>query len=1108
MDKVILLILLLQSASRIVTAGKTKICVVSSTDAKNNSCANIKQCLNEAYITIEEMQHQESLQEVEIYFCSAAYSINNDYNMQFIGKQSVLIQGAITRSLINCHNSSTGLYFKDVSEVEIKNVMFFQCGVTQMVESLNYIITTTLLITSSFKIDIINIEICKCHGTGTVLVNNCNDVNITNARFDSNLHIAKPRSEVNSPYGILIYSTRNASANYFIHNCVFTSNGERTGNSCEKHSEVINLVGNGGGMAIDLRACTHNIKILIRNCEFISNSALNAGALGISLKDSVHDVSVIVEESRFNNNRAVHLGGAVVAELVPDTETMVKNKIEFISCNFTGNMACEGGGVYLYAAPNYFHYSDNRFEMKDCHWTENSAMYGTAVQVSSYSSKKFFKDGNFLTPIFEDCTFIGNICKQLYTTPENASYVEIHYGRGAFYSSTLHVKFQGKIVFERNNQSALYLFSSIVEIANNSCVLFKQNSGYQGGAISMIGPSSVFINDNVRITFDSNSASYRGGAIYHGALTDRSQSPIAKCFIKYAGDYTKDVSERNISLLFINNSILGAKVRGQSIFLFSRAPCRQIYKRNSSSFQSTLEEIANFTFQGSNDIGTVALKFSITGEVPTTFIPGKQTDLYISLVDENGFNISQPVYRASIVSENNSINTVYSIISNNKITLTGPTGAKGILRLAILDQLGVSLVGSITLAQCPPGYIYLERKKECECSVNTETLYVGIQRCNVTLFQANLVEGFWAGYSGDSFTEKTFRTSNWPLGHCMVTNKSEIILPNVSSILSEIICAENRVGVVCGSCKQNTSVLYHTQNTFDCVSDSERCHFGILLFIVTEITPVTILFVMVILLDIQLTTGALNGLLLYMQLFATLHITANNFINFPTVTKHLATTLFFIVQMFNLKFFSHPNMSFCLFKGAHSLHLLIFDYVTIFYSLLLILLTVILMSPRFSTIHKYLQKLKPGRKFILSRSIIHGLSGFLVMCYARSTTLSLHLLTPVWLYGKGSKRNETVVFYNGNMKYFQEKHLMYAIPALFALVFMTILPPLALLVYPLCYRVLALIRLEESQFTKLLCKVAPLEKFRPFFDSIQSPFKDEYRYFAGLYFIYRFSARF
>ena len=97
-------------------------------------------------------------------------------------------------------------------------------------------------------------------------------------------------------------------------------------------------------------------------------------------------------------------------------------------------------------------------------------------------------------------------------------------------------------------------------------------------------------------------------------------------------------------------------------------------------------------------------------------------------------------------------------------------------------------------------------------------------------------------------------------------------------------------------------------------------------------------------------------------------------------------------------------------------------------------------------------------------------------------------------------------FYYGEFDYFKGYHLPYAIPAIFVLVFMGLLPPLLLLSFPLCYKVFALFRIQESKFTDILCKIIPLEKLKPFFDSFQGTFKDEHRYFAGLYFIYRLLA--
>ena len=85
-------------------------------------------------------------------------------------------------------------------------------------------------------------------------------------------------------------------------------------------------------------------------------------------------------------------------------------------------------------------------------------------------------------------------------------------------------------------------------------------------------------------------------------------------------------------------------------------------------------------------------------------------------------------------------------------------------------------------------------------------------------------------------------------------------------------------------------------------------------------------------------------------------------------------------------------------------------------------------------------------------------------------------------------------------------HLRYAIPAIFFIMTMVLIPPLLLLSYPLCYKLFALLRIEESRCVQITCKIFPLEKIKPLFDSMQGAFKDRYRFFSGLYLMYRLCA--
>lgn len=286
----------------------------------------------------------------------------------------------------------------------------------------------------------------------------------------------------------------------------------------------------------------------------------------------------------------------------------------------------------------------------------------------------------------------------------------------------------------------------------------------------------------------------------------------------------------------------------------------------------------------------------------------------------------------------------------------------------------------------------------------------------------------------------------------------------------------------------------------------ERCKLGGLYYILSQIIPVTILFSLLLAFDISLTGGHVNGIILYTQMFDALLLTANDFLWFEPPVYKILVSLRVISRVMNLQFFAYRTFSFCLWKGARALDIFAFNYVIIGFSFLLVVFTVKVIHPLIYRIKRKCRRQPSGEEQLVqpSNSIIHGLTGFFVLCYSQSTHTSLHLLASAILHGKGSKEDgQSLVFYDGKLEYFKTGHLPYAIPATLVLLSITALLPLLLLSYPLCYRVLALCRIQESKFTRILCRVIPLERYKPLFDSFQGSFKDDHRYFAGLYFMYR-----
>ena len=228
--------------------------------------------------------------------------------------------------------------------------------------------------------------------------------------------------------------------------------------------------------------------------------------------------------------------------------------------------------------------------------------------------------------------------------------------------------------------------------------------------------------------------------------------------------------------------------------------------------------------------------------------------------------------------------------------------------------------------------------------------------------------------------------------------------------------------------------------------------------------------------------------------------------NIPKTLNVLLQTHSFIVRIFNLKFFQIDSLSFCLWPNAQTLDMLMFRYTLDLSCCTLFLIVISAHKCHGGRTRKFLQKFRSSQLTAKS-TLIHGIAGFLVLSYSECISTSIKFLIPVYIYSKGHVKNNTAVLYNGELTYFRGKHLIYAIPSVVILATFGLVRPTfsSHNISPLL-QVLALLKLNESKFSRVLCTYIPLEKMKPLFDSFQSSFKDRYRFFSGLYFIFRLVA--
>ena len=472
----------------------------------------------------------------------------------------------------------------------------------------------------------------------------------------------------------------------------------------------------------------------------------------------------------------------------------------------------------------------------------------------------------------------------------------------------------------------------------------------------------------------------------------------------------------------------------------------------------------------------------------------------ISVVDQLGNPLSA-VYTAEIdPSTGIYTNPAYSCVSDFTLRVYGRSNSKGVLKLINSGVFRFSVELNISLIPCPPAhwpeFITVKKKlvESCRCIRNLSGIHCGN---NADSLDAYLIRGYWAGYVGLNSTTQlnpaNFFTCQCPTGFCnyVESNLTEFsrtkfnlsyLIPHVSSQkeVEEFVCGPQRSGVLCGKCRQNWSVFFHSPD-YRCHPD-KFCCVGWLFYIASELLPLTILFVSVIFFNISFTSGTINGLVLFAQTIDSLMFNESS-----SVIAVLTSIYEVIYSFFNLNFFGVDKLSFCLRRGA---------YATVAFAIVLVAVTILVMKRC-----KISPKL-PAR-FTRSGAVTHGLSAFFILCYAQCTQVSLRLLLSSQLYGTTASQRR--VHYNGEISPFSLAHLPYAVPALLCLALIVFPPPIILLWHPLGKRLLSLCGLGESFFVRAIDKVLLVNKLMPLIDSFQSCFEDNCRFFAGLQFIYRLS---
>ena len=1029
-------------------------------------------------------------------------------NVSFTNLNSLTISGEPGLTTITCTaggNSSAGIVLSDINgTITLNKLNLTSCGSvinTKFYADHGKIYSSALTIFRCRCVELKELVIARSRGTGLIILDHQGgSVNIKSTIFSDN-RLAEEfvtRSVLGGGGAYILQESQYSYQMTFLFDrCKFQHNIAHTKYYKFMYTSILgerrNGYGRGGGAYIMLKSGVKSINVSFIGCEFIANQAFIGGGLSINIhgKSPKETKNVVVEikNSTFINNgcsdseNTTGFGGGLHLTFNTFLARSGIEKSQYLikDVTFTQNCAELGGGVLYFSDRGKLEsMSTNSMLFHTCSFKKNEAHIGSAVAMTPNLFLKL-SSGYIVLPVFQDCEFIQNSAVIKQTQSYGCQYKE---GVGTVYASYYDIHFQGYNVFQNNWGSSIYTVNGVVNFTKSSAS-FISNTGLQGGAIALIGSSTMIVGPN-NYEFIDNTALYQGGAVFV-LLMDNTDFTISKsCFIQYVDNNSAFLSsEWKSNITFIGNKVEDGTA-GHAIYATSLHPCQVINYGTSERPDYKLVNISQiFTIRRvkfDNDtalqpqIATEGALLNFTQSTPLMVIPGKSHDHGVMVFDDLGLKVNT-YFRVSINKGEKSVNfdPEFSTYVRNRIQLRGKpdhNATNTFIQLQTVSPRKNYIRLEVKLLDCPPGFI-LNKDLECICNAGA---YVALLKCDS--FQSYLLPGYWAGLIKTSSGPGSELATS-PCIFCnyneRASNSSDILLPQSYFELSEAVCGKTRTGTGCGKCQENYTVYFHSPGFLCKPAEPAGCKLGWLFYTLSELLPVTIVFITVLVLNINFTTGTVNGFILFSQLLDSLDINASGIIVLPDSVRHrleVWTQGYQVIYgFFNMEFFNSESLSFCLWKGASALDMLAFRYFTILYILLLIMAVIWIMNRCGGKCCG-----KCCRITTVRTSVIHGISTFLVVCYAQCVRISLTLLLPVDLYVREDSdfRPPARVWLNAELQYFSNEHLLYALPAIFCLLTIGLVPPALLLIYPLFNQLLAMFSLEDQKPFNLVFQKLPL----------------------------------
>ena len=1054
---------------------------------KDNNCSNvIHPCYSLEHVanltTMAEYKQNISIEISSTHvLINKSVEFHNVFDLSITGKTTNGTR-CIVRCDFNTSSEGLGISFNRCSNVSLHNFTITGCG-QYSANNAQYKVAVEMY--NATNVTVSGMVFKDNTGYGLLLNNSGGVIEVYGSQFINNSII----SCYNGSGGMLVIAPWYRQYN----NTVFNISHSHFYNNHNDFSEEchynLSFAKNGGGLRIKLFSNATRNRFHVYNCKFKQNFAKNGGGFYLEVYSASTGNIVVVSNCSFQNNEAYQGGGGADIGTGIDQgsylKVLIKNQFLLTDCYFVKNKArLDGGAVALYSSSGK--HILNSVNFSSCIFIDNQANGGAAVDVINCAQNQIYGNAFITVFSFYNCSFINNTAGQLQANQSKSSNV---IQSGVFFTKEVNVSLYGINTFINNTNTALYCTSATIIFEESSYTEFVGNTGGHGGAILLVDAQLSF-RDSTTVIFKRNTAAY-GGAICAIPLQTQFIYFTDTCFIQH------HINQHTASIMFDSNTATTGIAN--DVFASTLWPCKIYYHKYDLKRLFNSSYLANFkfsngSFDNSSSVATAVRKLFTDNTI--LIFPGIPYHINVTQYDEFQHEIKAlyPWSARLLTSHIMKLDTYSATLTNNTITVVGDINTTGTIMLETIALSNIQKTVNVTIVDCPAGYYYDNSTYKCHCSQPNKGYY-GISRCHIN-HSAIVDIGLWAGYLDD----RQFYTGVCSAQLCSykgrLSSHGQHALPlvnvNNKTVLEEYVCASNRQGILCGICTDGYSTLYHSPS-YRCSKCSDTAlKYGILLYVASELLPVTAIFLVILLLDIRLTSGAFYTLIFYAQFLANFYINAFGTIHISGGFSTAASVYVSIYGIFNFVTLDMECLSFCLWPNATMMHIFMIKYITTLYALLLIILTVLILKVNsLYTCIKLCHRL--GRRDICG-CIINALSAFLVLCYSQCVHITFSILARVQLVSIDGFGPIYVPILNGQLRY-MEDHLYFAMPAFLCLFIIVLLPPLILLTEPLIIKINNIFPRRMSYF---LLQVRM--KMKPFLDSFQGCFKDSCRVFAGLYF--------